>query len=120
MAVDDIPKFHKDNMHMNKKHYTVFSRFTHGRAVKLAQKYGAKCHFNEISMPIAEFTQKLEDKYDFPEDKKEINFRYGIIGVNDLVRDLKYWETLLVSSMMQRPIKKLIDSDPSYHIWDEA
>lgn len=33
----------------------------------------------------------------------------------DLQRDLKYWETLMVSSMMQRPIKKLIDS---YNIWD--
>jgi hypothetical protein len=26
------------------------------------------------------------------------------------VRDLKYWETLLVSSMMQRPIKRIIDT----------
>jgi len=34
-------------------------------------------------------------------------------------RDLKYWETLMVSSMMQRPIKTLIDSDHDLHIWDE-
>ena len=26
-----------------------------------------------------------------------------------MVRDLKYWETLLTSSMMQRPVNKLIE-----------
>jgi hypothetical protein len=29
-----------------------------------------------------------------------------------MIRDLKYWETLLVSSMMQRPIKKIIEEVP--------
>jgi hypothetical protein len=28
-----------------------------------------------------------------------------------MIRDLKYWETLLVSSMMQRPIHNLIDAN---------
>jgi hypothetical protein len=37
--------------------------------------------------------------------------RYGVIGMQDLVRDLRYWETLLVSSMMMRPIRKIIDKD---------
>jgi hypothetical protein len=26
-----------------------------------------------------------------------------------MIRDLKYWETLLTSSMMQRPVNKLIE-----------
>jgi hypothetical protein len=37
--------------------------------------------------------------------------RYGVIHTEDLVRDLLYWETLLVSSMMQRPIRKIIDTE---------
>ena len=33
----------------------MFARFTHGRAVNLAQKYGAKMHFNEIKMKELDF-----------------------------------------------------------------
>jgi len=55
------------------------------------------------------------------EELKNGSIRYGIIGIQDLMRDLKYWETLLVSSMMQRPIWKIVDTDgivnPS-KIWD--
>ena len=36
-------------------------------------------------------------------------FRYGIIKLDDLKRDLRYWETLLVSSMMQRPFETVIE-----------
>lgn len=35
-----------------------------------------------------------------------------------MIRDLNYWETLLTSSMMQRPIKTLIDGDPDLKIWE--
>ena len=38
-----------------------------------------------------------------------------------MLRDLKYWETLLVSSMMQRPIWKIIDTNGIVNqgeIWD--
>ena len=41
-----------------------------------------------------------------------------MIGIHDLIRDLKYWETLLVSSMMQRPITRIISSnDGEFPIW---
>ena len=59
MAVDDRIEFHKQNLQMNKDHYTYFSRFTHGRAVKYAQSYGAKCHFNEIKIPRSDFAKLL-------------------------------------------------------------
>lgn len=64
----------------------------------------------------------LEDKdSDFKQhqnllDQEHIRFRYGIVGINDLTRDLRYWETLAVSSMMQRPIKTLIEGDPSLEL----
>ena len=58
MAVDDPTAFHKLNLHDDKikKDYTVFARFTHGRAIQMTQKYGAKIHFNEIKLP-QEFNQ---------------------------------------------------------------
>ena len=41
--------------------------------------------------------------------------RYGVVQYDDMVRDLKYWETMLVSTMMQRPIKLLVPND---QIWE--
>lgn len=44
--------------------------------------------------------------------KKEfIDLRYGVIQENDLERDLQHWESMLVSSMMQRPIKVIHQND---------
>ena len=41
--------------------------------------------------------------------------RYGVISYEDIVRDLSYWETMLVSTMMQRPIKTVVNHD---EIWE--
>ena len=40
--------------------------------------------------------------------------------MHDMIRDLKYWETLLVSCMMQRPIRCLIPSnEKELPIWTD-
>jgi Phosphatidate cytidylyltransferase, mitochondrial len=41
--------------------------------------------------------------------------RYGVISYEDIVRDLTHWETMLVSTMMQRPIKTIVKND---EIWE--
>jgi hypothetical protein len=56
-------------------------------------------------MPIEDFKnfnglKNLENKFLIPNQENKLNFRYGIIQLEDLVRDLNYWETLCVSSMM--------------------
>lgn len=35
--------------------------------------------------------------------EQKMDIRYGVIELDDLKRDLTYWETCLASSMMQRP-----------------
>lgn len=61
MAVDDTVKFHKENMAMNKEHYTVFSRFTHGRILKLLQRKGAKMHLNDVQIPTEDYVKMMEE-----------------------------------------------------------
>lgn len=51
MAVKDLKEFHRLNLEENKKHYTVFVRFTHGKILNPVQSYGAKIHFNEVYLP---------------------------------------------------------------------
>jgi len=36
-----------------------------------------------------------------------VNLRYGVIAMDDLLRDLEHWETLLISSFMHRPFEVL-------------
>ena len=62
-------------------------------------------HFNKISIPIEDFKifnglKNIENKFIIPNQENKLNFRYGVIQLEDLVRDLNYWETLCVSSMM--------------------
>ena len=55
---------------------------------------------------------QIDDSYD------KIHFRYGVIGINDMRRDLMHWETLLTSSMLQRPVKVIIDEPyEETYIW---
>eukprot|EP00347_Sterkiella_histriomuscorum_P021408 403334078 len=98
----------QENLELNKKHYTYMNRATKNRVLNYFQNKGAKVHFNTIKIEDTEVidqTGKLE----------YLNLRYGVIQYEDLVRDLSYWETMLVSSLMQRPIKTAINSD---EIWE--
>jgi hypothetical protein len=119
MAVDDSTKFHNENLVKNKDHYTRFTSFTRGKVLNLVQKNGAKIHFNNVKIPIDSYKYLLEDKeFEFEENQKNVPFRYGIVNTSDLIRDLDYWETMMVSSMMQMPMKTLINSDPELGIMD--
>jgi hypothetical protein len=94
LGVKNLKDFHKANMSMNKHHYTYMARMTHGKVVFYAQNYAARIHFNYMT---------LDDK-SLPllpnGDTQKVNFRYGIIELDDVMRDLEHWETLLVSSFM--------------------
>lgn len=118
MAVDDSKEFHKKNLSKNKDHYTVISRYSRALDINLLfTNFGAKIHFNEVSMKTPEYMKMLEDS-DEEYEEEIIRFRYGVITMDNLLRDLKYWETLAVSSMMQRPIKPIIICEKHPEIWE--
>ena len=54
-------------------------------------------HFNHCKIDMS----KLE--LDSDDEQESVNIRYGIIQIEDMMRDLQHWETLLSSSFMQRP-----------------
>ena len=64
--------------------------------------------------------QELINKGQIRIESDDFYMRYGVIGINDLARDLDHWETLLVSSMMHRPVKMLVnDQHENLDIWGE-
>lgn len=48
----------------NKHHYTYFSRFTHGKAINLTHKYGAKMHINEVRLEKEKFEELVDEEID--------------------------------------------------------
>ena len=63
---------------------------------------GARMHFNTTTLQNVDLGQDLSDG-----ESGSIRIRYGIIELDDMLRDLKHWETLLTSSFMQRPFEVL-------------
>ena len=93
VGVNDIRAFHDENLRTNKSHYSMAARLMKGRVVTSLQNHGAKVHFNQMT-----------------NDEGQI-IRYGVVEMQDLKHDLLYWETLVVSSFMQRPVTILKDDE---------
>ena len=80
---------------MNRENYTYLARITKGYPVWFSQKYGARVHFNHMTLECPIQSEMS--------DNKLITLRYGVVEYNDMLRDLKYWEALVASSFLQRP-----------------
>jgi len=93
--VNDVKAFHQENFKMNKSHYPASSKIFKMKLVTWFQHYGAKVHFNYVPMP--------------PDEETGVNshLRYMVVEHSDLLRDLRYWETLSVASVMLRPVSQL-------------
>ena len=80
------------------------ARLTHGKAVTFFQDKGARVHFNYKILNDPTLLQLTNGA------QSQISLRYGVVQYEDMVRDLKYWETLLSSSFMQRPHEILTET----------
>ena len=96
LVVDDYESWHKQNYSRNKKHYPLIARFTSIKLVNYFQKKGANIHFNTYT------------------DEEGHLLRYGVVGYNDFINDLKYWRTLTVSTYMHKPYELVIDNPTVY------
>jgi hypothetical protein len=80
------------NYQMNKYHYPATCKLFGTRLVKFYSHHGAKVHFNYT---------KIDGEH----------LRYGVVGHDDLLRDLKYWETLTMATVMLKPISFFIGNE---------
>ena len=102
MAVANTKDFHEENLARNKTHYTYFVRSTKGKIVHHIQDMAARMHFNHTTINSSEHIQQISNG-----ETDRVKIRYGIIQIDDMLRDLHHWETLLSSSFMQRPYEVL-------------
>ncbi|KAL4237379.1 Phosphatidate cytidylyltransferase [Mactra antiquata] len=87
LVVDDPKQWHRDNLEINRKHYSFLKRLGARQISRLQDSYGAGIYFNTL----VPFEQRL--------------IKYGVIGTDRLVSDLINWDTLYVSGRLHKPVK---------------
>ena len=83
LAVENTRKFHEENVLKNKSHYTYFVRSTNFKIVHKLQEYGARMHFNHIRINDCEYVKELSEGQEC-----SVKIRYGVINMDDMLRDL--------------------------------
>jgi len=91
LAVDDAEQWHAENLVLNRAHYSRPLADLGARAISRVQKWGPSIYYNTL-MPA---------RKDMP------HFKYGVITVDDLKRDLRTWKHLYVAGRAHKPIRVL-------------
>jgi mitochondrial translocator assembly and maintenance protein 41 len=94
LAVERPRDWHEQNMLCNPSHYSAPIRILGASAAAAVQqsRFGAGVYFNTLLAPSAGVAR---------------SFKYGVIALADLERDLRAWDFLYVAGRMQKPIRVL-------------
>ncbi|EFA84752.1 mitochondrial matrix Mmp37 family protein [Heterostelium album PN500] len=87
-AVENSEQWHKENIKQNFDHYSFLAYFGES-TVTTVQKMAAKVYYNTLL------------------NYNGIRYKYGVIEYNDLLDDLKNWDSLYISGRMMKPILDL-------------
>ena len=94
LAVDDPLQWHTINLSRNRAHYSAPLAVLGPRAVVSLQRsaFAPPVYYNTILSPRP--------------------FKYGVVAVSDLARDLRHWDSLYLSGRMHKPIRTLSPAPP--------
>ena len=93
IAVDNTLEFHKKNMKMNRKHYSMWSKIMPWHITDFVQRNGTKLYYN----PMVKF-----------KDWEDGNtYKYGIIQHSDFMSDLNDWTEFFVAARLQKPVLQI-------------
>lgn len=94
LGVSDPKQWHTENLKMNSDHYASWMIHLGGAKLitEVADEIGVGVHFN----PFVFWKGKM--------------FKYGVVRMDDLVRDVLNWEKLYLSGRLQKPIRILVDN----------
>eukprot|EP00794_Sanderia_malayensis_P006768 gene6768-7530_t len=88
-VVKDPAMWHRVNTERHPDHYSFLSYFGPGTIANIQCNYGSHVYFNTLV--------KFEDRL----------IKYGVISVDDFLRDLIEWNTLYVSGRLHKPVLQL-------------
>lgn len=94
LGVSDPQKWHSENLKKNRDHYATWMVWLGGARLitDVADEVGVGVHFN----PFVRWNNKM--------------LKYGVVRMDDLVRDLLNWERFYLSGRLQKPVNVLLDN----------
>ncbi|KAK4254621.1 hypothetical protein QN277_009977 [Acacia crassicarpa] len=94
LGVSDPYLWHYENLELNRNHYASWVVHLGGARLvtEVADKIGVGVHFN----PFVSWNRKM--------------FKYGVVQIDDLLRDVLCWDRFYLSGRFQKPIHIVIDN----------
>ncbi|ONK75045.1 uncharacterized protein A4U43_C03F12750 [Asparagus officinalis] len=93
LGVLDPIEWHSKNLERNRHHYSKFMAGLGPKALAwVANRIGAGVHFN----PFVEWKNK--------------EIKYGVVGVQDLAREVLTWDKFFLCGRLQKPVHVLVDN----------
>ncbi|XP_047973849.1 phosphatidate cytidylyltransferase, mitochondrial isoform X4 [Salvia hispanica] len=93
LGVANPQQWHTENLKLNRDHYVSWMIHLGGAQLitGVADHIGARIHFN----PFVSHRDRM--------------FKYGVVRMNDLVRDISGWESFYLSGRLQKPVNVVVD-----------
>lgn len=96
-VVNDAVDFHTTNTKQYPEHYS-FLRLLGVPAIVKVQELGAGVYYNPyVSMKDSEGNENM--------------IKYGVVTVDDLLKDLTEWETFYLAGRLQKPVRHIYEVD---------
>ncbi|XP_058224782.1 uncharacterized protein LOC131333954 isoform X1 [Rhododendron vialii] len=94
LGVADPLQWHTENMKINRDHYASWMVHLGGAKLitEVADEIGVGVHFN----PFVTWKDKM--------------YKYGVVRMDDLIRDILNWERFYLSGRLQKPVRVLVDN----------
>ncbi|XP_004504646.1 uncharacterized protein [Cicer arietinum] len=94
LGVSDPKQWHSENLKLNKHHYASWMVHLGGERLitDVADRIGVGVHFNAF----VNWNGKM--------------FKYGVVRMHDLLRDVQYWEKFYLCGRLQKPVHIVVDN----------
>ena len=103
LAVDRPLEWHRENLSLNRAHYSGAMRALGPRWIASAQQhFGAKIFYNTL-VEVPGGLSDLDQDQNNRKDQSPQLIKYGVISTADLLNDLLDWETLYIAGRLHKP-----------------
>ena len=96
--MDDTRRFHELNMDMNPRHYSGFTKRLSLSATDWVQNSGSMIYFNPL-IPMKSFQL----------DSDMRKLKYGVIGLEQAIIDLREWRAFALAGRLHKPVLPFIE-----------
>ncbi len=98
LVVDDTRRFHELNMDMNPRHYSGFTKRLPLSTTDWVQNSGSMIYFNPL-IPMKTFQL----------DSDMRKLKYGVIGLEQAIIDLREWRAFALAGRLHKPVLPFIE-----------